>query len=99
MIRCWASEAPLSAVARRSGRLRALIACVCAADPGCRIAIARALLKQPKVLILDESSSAMDAESEHLVQQALERLTKDRTVLGRLLWVGSLLESDPHPFR
>ena len=46
-----------------------------------RVAIARALLKNPRVLILDEATSALDGESEHLVQEALERLMKGRTVL------------------
>lgn len=46
-----------------------------------RVAIARALLKDPRVLVLDEATSALDAESEHLVQEALERLMKGRTVL------------------
>lgn len=46
-----------------------------------RIAIARALLKNPRILILDEATSNLDAESEHLVQQALARLMKGRTTL------------------
>ena len=46
-----------------------------------RIAIARALLKNPPILLLDEATSALDTESERLVQQALERLMRERTVL------------------
>ena len=46
-----------------------------------RIAIARALLRDAPVLLLDEATSALDAESERLVQQALERLMRDRTTL------------------
>ncbi|MEO8293928.1 MAG: ABC transporter ATP-binding protein [Gemmatimonadota bacterium] len=46
-----------------------------------RIAIARALLRDSPILILDEATSALDAESEKLVQEAIERLMQDRTVL------------------
>jgi ATP-binding cassette subfamily B protein len=46
-----------------------------------RIAIARAILKDPPILLLDEATSSLDAESERLVQAALESLMKNRTTL------------------
>lgn len=46
-----------------------------------RIAIARALLKDAPILILDEATSSLDSKSEHMVQEALERLMKGRTTL------------------
>lgn len=46
-----------------------------------RIALARAILKDPCILLLDEATSALDAESEHLVQDALQKLMRDRTTI------------------
>ena len=46
-----------------------------------RVAIARAVLRDAPILLLDEATSALDAESERLVQEALERLMRDRTTL------------------
>uniref|UniRef100_A0A8C7D681 ABC-type oligopeptide transporter ABCB9 n=1 Tax=Oncorhynchus kisutch TaxID=8019 RepID=A0A8C7D681_ONCKI len=46
-----------------------------------RVAIARALIRNPHVLILDEATSALDAESEHVVQQALNNIMRQHTVL------------------
>ena len=46
-----------------------------------RIAIARAVLKNPSVLILDEATSSLDSKTEKVVQEALDRLMKNRTTL------------------
>ena len=46
-----------------------------------RIAIARALIKNPSILILDEATSGLDAESEKVVQETLDAISKNKTVL------------------
>ncbi len=47
-----------------------------------RVAIARAVLRNPAILILDEATAALDTETEHLIQEALERLIKGRTTFA-----------------
>lgn len=59
-----------------------------------RIAIARAILKDAPVLLLDEATSSLDAESETLVQQALERLMEGRTTLVIAHRLATILKAD-----
>lgn len=46
-----------------------------------RIAIARALVKDPKILLLDDATSALDAQSEGIVQEALDKARQDRSTI------------------
>src|SRR5205085_7580071 len=59
-----------------------------------RLAIARAVLRDAPILILDEALSSVDAENEALIQEALDRLMRDRTTLILAHRLSSVIDAD-----
>jgi ATP-binding cassette subfamily B (MDR/TAP) protein 1 len=59
-----------------------------------RVAIARTLLRQPKVLLLDEATSALDSKNEEIVQRALDKIMEGRTTISVAHRIDTIKNSD-----
>lgn len=59
-----------------------------------RVAIARTLLRRPKVLLLDEATSALDSKNEEIVQKALDRIMEGRTTISVAHRIDTIKNSD-----
>jgi len=59
-----------------------------------RVAIARTILRRPKVLLLDEATSALDSKNEEIVQKALDRIMEGRTTISVAHRIDTIKNSD-----